>query len=271
MINASSPVAKILERLYERFHRPEFIHPDPVELVWAAAPEEREVVALIASSLALGRVESILSAVRGVLARLESPRAALESMNTPELRRLFRGFRYRFFSDEQLVRFLGAIGEALRSFGTLEACFASTLSPNDRTVREPLVRFVETMGALGGGDMGILLSDPSKGSACKRLHLYLRWMVRRDAIDPGCWGPNETSGTALSPKLLLVPVDVHMLRVSRLLGLTTRRQPDLAASLEITSALAEIDRDDPVRFDFSMTRLGIHPDLSYDDLVESVR
>lgn len=270
MINAATPAAAILERLYERFHRPEFIHPDPIELVWAAPPPEREVVALIASSLALGRVESILSAVRGVLARLESPRLALESMKRSELRRLFRGFRYRFFSDEQLARFLGAIGEALRSFGTLGACFGSVLSPGDRTVREPLVRFVETLAAFGGGDMGILLSDPSKGSACKRLHLYLRWMIRRDAIDPGCWSTEAAGAAPLSPKMLLVPVDVHMLRVSRLLGLTERKQPDLAASLEITSALARVDAADPVRFDFSMTRLGIHPDLSYDDLVESV-
>ncbi len=253
-------VGRILERLYERFHRPEFVHPDPIEFVRAAEPADRETCGLIASALALGRVEAILEAVGGVLAALGRPDAAARSMTRRELRRLFRGFRYRFFSDRQLAAFLFAVGECLRLHGSLQACFRSFLLPGEESVRPAMKRFVAELRSLAAEDIGILLSDPAKGSACKRLHLYLRWMVRRDAIDPGGWD--------VAPSMLLVPVDVHMLRVSRMLGFTRRRQPDLAASVEITRCLALYCPEDPVRYDFSMTRLGIHPALTYDDLRE---
>jgi len=253
-------LARILGRLYERFHHPCFIHPDPVELVWEAAPADREVAALVASSLALGRVESILAGVRRVLARLGEPREALLRLSRRDLEGLFADFRYRFFSGEQLAGFLWGIGESLRRFGTIEACFGAGMDGAERDLRNPLAAFVERLRGFAGIDIGILLSEPAKGSACKRLHLFLRWMVRADAIDPGGW--------RMGRNLLLVPVDVHMLRVSRLLGLTKRPQADIRASAEITAALAEVCPEDPVKYDFSMTRLGIHPDLSYRDLIE---
>ena len=254
------PVGLILDGLYERFHRPEFIHPDPLEAVRAAAPADREVTALIASSLALGRVNSILDAIERVTRVLDSPREAVTQMSRRELHLMFRAFRYRFFSGSQLASFLFGVGECCRRTGSLERLFRGGLGEGDSTVHRALAHFVATLRGWAGEDTGILLSDPSKGSACKRLHLFLRWLVRRDAIDPGGWD--------LSPGLLLVPVDVHMLRVSRMLGFTRRKQPDLEASVEITKALAAHCPEDPVKYDFCITRLGIHPSLSYDDLIE---
>jgi len=256
----SPTLEEILDRLYGRFHRPEFIHPDPLEKVREVPREDREVAGLIASSLALGRVGSILDAVDKVLARLASPREAVVALSRAELGRLFADFRYRFVSGEQLAALLYAAGECIRRYGTIEGCFLAGMDRGDESVLPALTRFVAVMTSLAGRDLGILLSDPEKRSACKRLHLYLRWMVRRDEIDPGGW--------SLPCRLLLVPVDVHMLRVSRILGLTARRQADLIASLEITRALRELSPEDPVKYDFAMTRLGIHPELSYDDLIE---
>ena len=99
-------------------------------------------------------------------------------------------------------------------------------------------------------DIGHLLSDPARGSTCKRLHLYLRWMVRTDAVDPGGW-------TAVRPAQLLVPVDVHMHRIGRALGFTRRAQPSGRATEDITAAFRRLSPDDPVRYDFALTRLGI--------------
>lgn len=248
----------LLSALYERYHRPEYIHPDPLELVLRASPEDREVTALIASSFALGRVDLILGAAGEVIRRLRAPRAALLALSRTELERLFNGFRYRFFSGNQVAGFLFAIGEVLRKYGSIEACFLTGLNVGDTNALPALTRMAAELMMLAGVDIGILLSDPSKGSASKRLHLYLRWMIRKDAIDPGGWD--------LPRSLLIVPADVHMLRVSRVLGFTQRKQPDLQAALEITACLREICPEDPIKFDFSMTRLGIHPDLSYDDL-----
>lgn len=256
-------VAEILERLFERFHRPEFIHPDPLEKVRAAPSADREVVGLIASGLALGRVESILEAIDRVVVRLSSPREAVESLSKAELERLFAGFRYRFVTGGQLAALLFGAGECIRRFGSIEGAFRSVGEPGEGTILPALSRFTVLFGSLAGGDLGLLMPDPARGSACKRLHLYLRWMVRRDEIDPGRW--------RLSRAQLMIPVDVHMLRVSQILGLTQRRQPDRAASIEITDALREICPDDPVKYDFAMTRLGIHPALRYEDLTRMKR
>jgi uncharacterized protein (TIGR02757 family) len=95
-----------------------------------------------------------------------------------------------------------------------------------------------------------LLPEPSRGSACKRLHLYLRWMVRRDAVDPGPW-------TGVRASDLMVPLDTHMHRICSLLSLTSRRQPDGRAAAEVTAHFRNICPLDPVRYDFSLTRLGM--------------
>lgn len=98
-----------------------------------------------------------------------------------------------------------------------------------------------------------LLSAPSGGSACKRLMLFLRWMVRSDAVDPGGW-------TSVSPAELVVPLDVHIHRIAGILGLRRRATPDLLAALEVTEALRAFDPADPVRFDFALSRTGIRSD-----------
>jgi uncharacterized protein (TIGR02757 family) len=107
-------------------------------------------------------------------------------------------------------------------------------------------------GSRGALESSILLSRPGRGSACKRLFLYARWMVRSDEVDPGGW-------QVLTPTDLLMPVDTHVLKVARALGMTERRQATQLVSREITDALRELDQADPVRFDFSLTRPGINP------------
>jgi len=248
----------LLRRLYDRYHRPEFIHPDPLEIVLERAPGEREVSGFIAASLALGRVDLILAAVRGLLARIEPPVETLSGATIDELRERLRGFRYRFFDSENVVSFLWGIGECLRRYGSIGQCLEACIEPGDEDVVPGLGRFAELFRSMCPGEIGILMSDIRKGGACKRLNLYLRWMTRHDSIDPG--------GFQLSPAMLIVPVDVHMLRTSRMLGFTQRKVPDLRASREITMALARYCPEDPVKYDFSMTRLGIHPDLRYTDL-----
>ena len=110
----------------------------------------------------------------------------------------------------------------------------------------------------GAGSSRNVVADPRAGSACKRLFLFLRWVVRNDDIDPGFW--------KLSASELVIPLDTHVMRVSRCLGLTTRRAADFRTALDITDGLKLFDKEDPVRYDFSMSRIGIHPDLDYSEL-----
>lgn len=253
----SDSLGTTLELLYRHWHHRRFVCPDPLQVVLSYEEHrDREVAAFVCTSLALGRVESIIAACERVLSAIGTP-SSLGSLPVRHIRERLAGFRYRFFDSEEVVRFLSALGHVLREYGSLEAAFAHGLCKNTDA---PLVRrgLNGLVGALRGYEdptRSIIVADPSKQSAAKRLHLFTRWMVRSDCIDPGGWD-------VIKPADLLVPVDVHMHRLSLKLGLTARRSADLKTSEEITEALRSVDAGDPVRFDFSMTRLGIHPDGS---------
>ena len=153
------------------------------------------------------------------------------------------------------------------------ALFLSGLDAREETLLPALARFVQRVRGLAGGpgQCPSLLSSPDDGSACKRLNLYLRWMVRRDAVDPGPWRGEARAGlvgeTGLIPTAkLVVPLDTHMYRIGTGLGFTARRQPNLVTALEITSALRRLSPRDPVRYDFSLTRLGINPACRDEDM-----
>ncbi|MCK4719805.1 DUF2400 family protein, partial [bacterium] len=118
-----------------------------------------------------------------------------------------------------------------------------------------LTHLVHEVSIESGRKFPHLLPDPGKGSACKRMNLYLRWMVREDDVDPGGWGK-------VSRSRLLVPLDIHMFRICSMLNLTCRKQANLLTVMEITNAFREINPDDPVKYDFAITRLGIRDELN---------
>ena len=225
-------------------------------------PRDQEIAGLISACLAYGRVAQILSSVARVLdLMIPGPRAHLEAVSEEELRAALGGFRHRFTGGSEMASLLVGIKRALSAHGSLEALFLSGMAAGDRTVLPGLAVFVDQLREYAGGAdaCASLLASPRDGSACKRLNLYLRWMVRRDAVDPGPW-------TSVSPSLLVVPLDTHMFRIARSLGLTARNQPDLKSALEITEGFARFHPNDPVRYDFSLTRLGINPACSEEDL-----
>jgi uncharacterized protein (TIGR02757 family) len=294
-------VRGIAESAYARYNHRSFLHPDPLELVHGYSdPADREVVALITSSLALGQVDVILRACRTVLSAFPSPHADLARLSREEITARLEGFVYRFFRTERMSNFLFGIGEALRRYGSLEETFlagpetraegsgdgrsggsadgcsegpakalpAASLQGSSEamltgadTVQPALSKFVQRLSAYAGGDHGILLSFPDKGGAGKRLHLFLRWMVRRDELDLGDW-------RRVRPSMLMVPVDTHMLRIARYLGITERKTADRRASEEITAFFRRFSPEDPAKYDFALTRAGIHPDLARRDLEE---
>jgi uncharacterized protein (TIGR02757 family) len=247
-----------LENIYSRYNDRAFVHPDPLEFVYRySAPADREVVGLIASSLAYGRVAQILRSVDSVLGRLTpSPARFVRGARPGELDSLFDGFVHRIWTGRDLAGLLAGIGGVLRRHGSLGACFAAR-DDGVASVAGALRCFVGEISDEAGRDCGSLLPDPARGSACKRLHLYLRWMVRRDSVDPGVW-------EGVSPSRLLVPLDTHMHRIGLSLGATARKSADAKAAEQITDAFRRICPEDPVRYDFSLTRLGIHPEGDLD-------
>jgi len=253
------------ERLYAKYNRRKFVHPDPLEFLYLYDdPADREVVGLIASSLAYGRVQQILDAVSKVLDRL-GPRPAEFLRRCPErvLRRRFDDFRHRFTSGREVAGLLSGIKGLLRRYGDLQRCFLSGMERDDETVLPALEKFVERLHAASRWDSGSLLPHPGRGSACKRLNLYLRWMVRRDEVDPGGWDGVPTAR-------LIVPLDTHMHKICRAIGFTARRSADMRTAIETTMCFRRFAPEDPVRYDFCLTRLGIRADADFSELLVCV-
>lgn len=241
-----------LERLYQRCNRREFVSPDPLEFLYRYEdPADREIAGLVASSLAYGRVLQVKRSVEGVLKKMgPSPSHFIREASPEELGRACCGFRHRFTTGDEMVALLLGIQSVTETYGSLHACFSTVFERGAKTVPSALALFVEELGAPFPGCRSSLLPSPARGSACKRLHLFLRWMVRSDDIDPGGWDDIPASA-------LVIPLDTHMHRVSLGLGFTRRRQADIRTALEVTDAFREMVPDDPVRYDFILTRPGI--------------
>ena len=260
------PLHDSLEQLYRFYHRREYVRPDPLEAVWRYDDTaDREVVGLIAAALAYGRVAQILRNLDVALHPLgPSPAAWLRETPERTLCKSCAGFRHRFTSDTDLANLYIAMQRALRNHGSLHACFARYLIPGAKDTHDALNGFVHELTELGFPRPNYLLPIPERGSACKRLHLYLRWMVRCDAVDPGGW-------IAVTPALLIAPLDTHMHKVALGLGLVTLKQPDLAAARELTATFRQWRPDDPLRYDFVLTRLGIRNELDIDVWISKQR
>ena len=248
--------AEILEGLYRDLNRRRYVHPDPLEFLYEYDdPADRQVVALVASSLAYGRVKQILRSVAAVLAVLgPQPARSLAEMSPSRLRRAMAGFKHRFSTGEHVAALLLGAKRVMRQFGSLQACFSRGLGAADDTVLPALRQFAGRIAEAARGQCHHLLPDPACRSACKRLNLMLRWLVRRDDVDPGGW-------TCVGPEKLIVPLDTHMHKIALALGMTGRRGADMRTALEVTAAFREICPGDPVRYDFALTRLGIRDDL----------
>ncbi len=241
-----------LDELYALYNRREFIHPDPLEFLHHYDdPLDREIVGMVASALAYGRVHQILRSVSEVLHRMgESPSRFILEHSPATIHKRFRDFRHRFTGGGQLAALLCGMKGLIQSHGSLRASFAMKCKLDDETILPALTAFVEELSEEARDELITLLPSPRKGSACKRLNLFLRWMVRSDDVDPGGWG-------GVGACKLIVPLDTHMHRIGLDAGLTRRKQADLRTALEVTQAFREIVPEDPVRYDFALTRLGI--------------
>lgn len=227
---------------------------DPVEFVHRYADaEDRELVALIASSLAFGNVKALRAKVDDALHRL-GPGLARVADDPAEVSRRLRGWKHRVYRDEHLAGLLVGARRVQRASGSLGEALAAELSRTG-DLREALSAWAAAIrreGGLDGASRGgaHILADPSKGSAVKRLMLLLRWMVRpADGVDLGLWD--------IPSSRLLIPVDTHIHKLSKNLGLTRRNDVSWRTAEEITAALRQLDPDDPVKYDFSLCHLGM--------------
>ncbi len=256
-MTSAAALREPLERLYRKFDYGARVARDAIEVpLRYSAAADREIVALLTSCLAYGRVDLFGRALQGALgAMAPSPSAFVRDFDVRRDAGAFAGFIYRFNRPRDLVAFCVAARDLLACHGTLEKCFsAGDVDPSgpigpalERFARAFLdadLRDVFPRGRLSRGYRH-LFPLPSAGGPCKRLHLFLRWMVRREPPDLGLW-------TSISPARLLMPIDTHVENMSRAIGLTRRRSRTWRMAEEITRRLALIDPADPVKFDFAL-------------------
>jgi uncharacterized protein (TIGR02757 family) len=205
-------------------------------------------------------VKQILKSVSSVLDIMKpSPYRFLMNSNYTSLCNVFEDFTHRFASGTQLAGLLWGAKNVIDQFGSLNGCFIDTLSPDDETLI-PAMTFFAKMLTSGKNKPGHLVALPEKGSACKRMNLFLRWMVRKDRVDPGGWADVPVSK-------LIVPLDTHMHKISLQLGFTSKKQANLQAALEITNGFKKLVPEDPVKYDFSLTRFGIREGMNMNSLL----
>jgi uncharacterized protein (TIGR02757 family) len=250
-----------LDQLYAGFNHPDSAT-DPIHIVRRfARNDDREVVAFIAAALAFGRVSSVIQSIERVLAVVgPAPAAYIRRFDARRHGPAFAGIVHRWTREADIVAMLWLLRQMIDRAGSVEGFFLEGYDEDADDIADALDSFstramaLDLKAAYGRvpkrPGVCYFFPRPSAGSACKRLNLFLRWMVRRDALDLGVW-------TRVSPAKLIVPLDTHVIRVGQCLRLTRYASPGWAMAQDITASLRKLDPGDPVKYDFSICHLGM--------------
>ena len=250
-----------MDTLYSEFNADQSVA-DPVWMVRRfQRPDDREVVGFIAAALAFGRVQSVLNSIEGMLAVMgASPASFVRDFDPSSQRDAFKHLVHRWTNGADFAALVWILHQMIERAGSIEGFFAEGLADDAIDVAGALQSFSTRAMALDVAavygrrrpkpGVAYFFSRPSSGGACKRLNLFLRWMVREDRVDVGAW-------KKVRPGQLIVPLDTHVIRVGQCLRLTTLKSPGWRMAADITASLRSIDPLDPIKFDFSICHLGM--------------
>ncbi|MDD5326811.1 MAG: TIGR02757 family protein [Phycisphaerae bacterium] len=252
-------IENVLEKLYAKYNHRKFIKPDPLQFVYHySAPADMEIAGLLASSLAYGRVQQIEKSLTELLGLMEADPFEFVMNFDKQKRKKLKNFKHRFTAGDDISDLLELLKKVLNQYGSIEELFIQGYNPEDKNIIPALSKFCDSLlgmhakahkGHVTTG-LSYLLPNPAAGSPCKRLNLFLRWMVRDDDVDAGLW-------KSIDKAKLIVPIDVHMGRLCRILGFHNRKVISLSTAVKITERFFEIEPTDPVKYDFSLSRIGI--------------
>lgn len=268
-----------LNQLYRDYHRKQYLSTDPLEFVHLYSdPWDQEAVGLISALLAYGNVVQIRKSVRTALARMAqislSPSDFVKKLKTPSFQKrahsVFEGYVHRFNQGSDIVLLFQLLNRSWTQYGSLGSHLIRLIEPEAADLGPALSQLMDEFRGWQGriapaspSSFSYFLTSPSDGSCCKRWCMFLRWMGRKDHLDPGLWTQKGAlastfpSGRYLKSSQLVMPLDTHTGRISQYLGLTTRKSVNWKAAQEVTQSLKRIDPIDPTRYDFAISRLGI--------------
>jgi uncharacterized protein (TIGR02757 family) len=245
---------KILDKLYREYNFKERIGHDPIEFPHRYADsEDIEVAGFIASGFAYGKITLFKPVIERILeSGGKRPAQFFTDFTIKKDAKYLKGVSYRFNKEKDVLCLVYMLGQALKEWGSLKNLFYHHYKPGHEDIRDALKGFVDFFTGINTAPVygknikpsGLthLLPSPRNGSACKRMNLFLRWMVRKKDIDLGIW---------------VIPLDTHIARISRCIGLTKRSTSDWKTAEEITGALKKLDPDDPLKYDFALCHQGI--------------
>ncbi len=251
----SKEIRSILDQAADLYNQPSFIPPDPISIVHQfEGLQDREIMGFWTSVLAWGQRKTILNKARELIELMDGqPYQFVLHHQEEDLQRMMH-FRHRTFNDVDLLYFMAFFRHHYSRHESLESAFLLGHHADHVDTEEALNAFHRYFFSLEHVPSRTKkhVSAPFRKSSCKRLNMFLRWMVRKDdrGVDFGVW-------TGIRPDQLVIPLDVHVERVARRLGLLHRKQRDWQAAIEITTALRELDPADPVRYDFALFGMGV--------------
>jgi uncharacterized protein (TIGR02757 family) len=244
-----------LDKKVDQYNQPFFIKDDPVSIPHRfTKKQDVEIAAFFAAIFAWGNRTTIIQKTNELLSLMNNePYHFCVHHRDEDLKKLL-GFKHRTFIPTDLFYFIEFFRCHYSKHDTLETAFSQWINKKDETVEHSLNGFYHYFFSLPDVPPRTRkhIAAPEKKSSCKRLNMFLRWMVRSDnnGVDFGIWGE-------ISPSQLICPVDLHVARVAKRFGLLTRNQSDWAAALELTEHLRHLDKDDPVKYDFALFGLGV--------------
>jgi len=241
----------ILEGLYRKYNHKKFIPPDPLQFVYRYKDKaDMEIAGFLAALFAYGAVEQIEKFLVVLLGKMgKSPAKFIKNLSAKD-KKLFENLKYRFNTSQDIISLLEILKKVLVRYGSLEKLFLKGYSNSDKNIIPAATKFIQSLDGKSSRGLKFLLAEPSSGGTSKRLFLFLRWMVRKDAVDAGLWEKIDKSK-------LVVPVDVHIGRLSKIIGLHNKKTVNLKTAIEITAGFTEICPQDPVKYDFALCRIGI--------------
>lgn len=243
-----------LDRKLAEYNRPSFIAIDPISIPHQfTLPQDIEIAGLFAALFAWGNRTTIINKSKELLALMDNaPYAFCMGHSSEELKRLLQ-FKHRTFNPTDLLYFILFLKHHYTGNTSLETAFTKGMGRKDQTIEQALNGFHHYFFSLEDAPARTRkhIAAPEKNSTCKRLNMYLRWMVRRDnnGVDFGLW-------KKISPAQLVCPIDVHVARVGRRFGLLQRNALDWQAAIDLTTCLRTLDSKDPVKYDFALFGLG---------------
>ena len=247
----------IFDKKVEQYNQPSFIKNDPISIPHLfTKKQDIEIAGFFAAIFSWGNRTTITNKSKELLHRMDNAPYQYITGHTPKDLKKLKGFKHRTFNEDDLFYFIEFFHQHYKKYDSLEKAFLPPLPPErglGGEVENSLNHFKKYFFSskhLKRTEKHI--SCPVQKSTCKRLNMFLRWMIRNDkkGVDFGIW-------KNISPSALICPLDVHVARVARKLNLLIRKQNDWLAALELTDALRKLDKNDPVKYDFALFNLGI--------------